>query len=107
MSRTVLHVLAYDLDFASKIPTLFPSRPEMAVHFVAMPEEKKTLFLTQNSWLQAGYFVLAARALGLDCGPMLGFDATKVDEAFFSARSWRMSGSTQSRRTWSSPPTPP
>jgi 3-hydroxypropanoate dehydrogenase len=85
----VTAVLAYDLDFASKVPTLFPSRPEMAAHFGAMPAEKKTLFLTQNSWLQAGYFILAARALGLDCGPMLGFDATKVDEAFFSTRSWR------------------
>jgi 3-hydroxypropanoate dehydrogenase len=85
----VTAILAYDLDFASKMATLFPSRPEMAERMAAMPAEKKVLFLTQNSWLQAGYFILAARALGLDCGPMLGFDPTKVDAAFFSTRSWR------------------
>jgi 3-hydroxypropanoate dehydrogenase len=85
----VTAILAYDLDFASKIPTLFPSRPEMAARLGGMPEDKKILFLTQNSWLQAGYFILAARALGLDCGPMLGFDPAKVDSAFFSTRSWR------------------
>jgi 3-hydroxypropanoate dehydrogenase len=85
----VTAILAYDLDFASKMATLFPSRPEMAVMMDAMPAEKKSLFLTQNSWLQAGYFILAARALGLNCGPMLGFDPAKVDEAFFSTRGWR------------------
>jgi 3-hydroxypropanoate dehydrogenase len=82
-------ILAYDLDFAPRITTLFPARPEMATTMGATPAEKKTLFLTQNSWLQAGYFILAARALGLDCGPMLGFDPRKVDEAFLSTRSWR------------------
>jgi 3-hydroxypropanoate dehydrogenase len=82
-------ILAYDLDFAPRITILFPARPEMATTMGATPAEKKTLFLTQNSWLQAGYFILAARALGLDCGPMLGFDPRKVDEAFLSTRSWR------------------
>jgi nitroreductase len=43
----------------------------------------------RNSSIQGGYFILAARALGLDCGPLSGFDNQKMDEAFFSGTSWK------------------
>jgi nitroreductase len=46
---------------------------------------------TQNSWLQAGFLIVAARSLGLDCGPMAGFDADKINAAFYSDSSWRVS----------------
>ena len=44
----------------------------------------------RNSSLQAGYFILAARAVGLDCGPMSGFDSDTVNAAFFADRTWRV-----------------
>jgi nitroreductase len=44
---------------------------------------------TQNSWLQAGFLIAAARALGLDCGPMIGFDKEAVDKAFYANSDWR------------------
>jgi 3-hydroxypropanoate dehydrogenase len=44
----------------------------------------------RNSSLQAAYFILAARALGLDCGPMSGFDADKLNAAFFPDGKWRV-----------------
>jgi 3-hydroxypropanoate dehydrogenase len=89
MAAPVTAVIAYDLDFAQKIPQLFPARPEMKDHFQAMPVEKRDAFLLQNASLQAAYFILAARALGLDCGPMGGFDSAKVDAAFFPDGRWR------------------
>jgi nitroreductase len=46
---------------------------------------------SNNTWLQGGYFILAARALGLDCGPMSGFNPAKVNELFFEGSSWRAS----------------
>lgn len=88
MTAPVTAILAYDLDFALKMPELFPARPEMKDHLGRMPSEKRDAFLLQNASLQAGYFIMAARALGLDCGPMGGFDAAQVDAAFFPEGRW-------------------
>ncbi|MBP7334613.1 malonic semialdehyde reductase [Niveispirillum sp.] len=81
MSAPVTAILAYDTQFAEHLPRLFPhvdARPWFANPDVAF----ETAF--RNSTLQAGYFLLAARAVGLDCGPMSGFDQGKVNAEFFA-----------------------
>jgi 3-hydroxypropanoate dehydrogenase len=82
-------IAAYDPMFYENVPKLFPARPEMKTSFSNMQPEARDFFLVQNGSLQAAYLILAARALGLDCGPMGGFDRAKVDEAFFSATRWK------------------
>lgn len=80
MSAPVTAILAYDTQFAEHLPRLFPhvdARPWFANPQVA----SETTF--RNGTLQAAYFMLAARALGLDCGPMSGFDQGKVNAEFF------------------------
>ncbi len=89
MAAPATAVLAYDAAFYEKMPKLFPARPQMAVSFGGMPVEKRDRLAFQSATLQAGYFILAARALGLDCGPMGGFDTDKVDAAFFAGSTWR------------------
>src|SRR5947208_1542850 len=61
---------------------LFPHNPGMRDYFANSPELAQTTAF-RNGTLQGGYFILAARSLGLDCGPMSGFDNAKVDEEFF------------------------
>lgn len=81
ISAPVTAILAYDTQFADHLPRLFPhvdARPWFANPDVAF----ETAF--RNSTLQAGYFLLAARAVGLDCGPMSGFDQGKVNAEFFA-----------------------
>lgn len=84
----VTAIIAYDLEFHEKLPKLFPhvdARP----WFVGKPEHiQETAF--RNGSLQGGYFILAARALGLDCGPMSGFDAQKVNAEFFPDGKWKV-----------------
>jgi 3-hydroxypropanoate dehydrogenase len=80
-------IVAWDTEFYEKLPQLFP-HADMRSHFVgnqAVIDE--TAF--RNSSLQGGYFILAARALGLDCGPMSGFDKAKVNAAFFPDGKWK------------------
>lgn len=80
MSSPVVAILAFDTRFAEHLPRLFPhvdARPWFADPAVA----QETAF--RNGTLQAGYFLLAARAVGLDCGPMSGFDQGKVNAEFF------------------------
>lgn len=81
-------IMAYDLDFAEKIPALFPHKPDAKFWFTDPAVARETAF--RNGTLQAAYLMLAARALGLDCGPMSGFDADGVNQAFFSGTSWRV-----------------
>jgi 3-hydroxypropanoate dehydrogenase len=66
------------------LPRLFPAMPAMKDMFVKSPELAAATAL-RNGSLQGAYFMIAARSLGLDCGPMSGFDADKVDQEFFSA----------------------
>ena len=76
-------IVAADLKFYENIVRTFPTRPEMAERF-NKPEvaEATKMFARDNALLQMGYFILALRALGLDTGPMGGFDRTVVDAAF-------------------------
>ena len=81
MSAPVTAILAYDLKFAEQMPKLFPARPTMKDMF-ADPKVAETAAF-RNGTLQGGYFIIAARALGLDCGPMSGLDNAGVDREFF------------------------
>jgi 3-hydroxypropanoate dehydrogenase len=77
-------IIAYDLKFYEHLPRLFPQNPAMAKLFENSPDMVETT-AKRNSSLQGAYMIMAARALGLDCGPMSGFDHAKVDEEFFAA----------------------
>jgi len=84
MQAPVTAILAYDLQFFEETPKLFPHNPKMREMFANAPQLAEiTAF--RNASLQGGYFILAARSLGLDCGPMSGFDNAKVDAEFFSS----------------------
>jgi 3-hydroxypropanoate dehydrogenase len=84
MTAPVTVIVAYDLKFYEQLPKLFPQNPGMAKLFANSPEMVETT-AKRNSSLQGAYLIIAARALGLDCGPMSGFDQAKVDEEFFAA----------------------
>jgi 3-hydroxypropanoate dehydrogenase len=77
----VTAILGMDLGFPDTLPKLFPHTD--ARSWFAGDEAKIAETAFRNSSLQGGYFILAARALGLDCGPMSGFDAKAVDAAFW------------------------
>jgi 3-hydroxypropanoate dehydrogenase len=82
MTAPVTAIVAYDLQFYGKLPKLFPHNPAMRDRFAAAPELVEVT-ARRNSSLQGAYLIMAARAVGLDCGPLSGFDNAKVDEAFF------------------------
>jgi 3-hydroxypropanoate dehydrogenase len=81
MAAPVTAIVAHDTRFAEKVPQLFPHNPGAAAWFANEEVAKVTAF--RNGTLQGAYLIIAARALGLDCGPMSGFDNAKVDAAFF------------------------
>jgi 3-hydroxypropanoate dehydrogenase len=90
MSAPVTAILAYDLLFYELLPKVFPHNPAMKNAYLG--EEKKAFVETtalRNSSLQGAYFIIAARALGIDTGPMSGFNNAAVDEAFFDGTSWK------------------
>ena len=75
-------IIGYDLDFAQRLPVLFPHNQDAKNWFTNPAIEQTTAF--RNGSLQGAYFIIAARALGLDCGPMSGFNNEAVDKAFFA-----------------------
>ncbi len=75
-------IIGADLDFHGKLPYLFP-HADAREWFEGAPEQAALLTAWRNSSLQGAYLILAARALGLDCGPMSGFDAAAVTAEFF------------------------
>ena len=83
MKAPVTAIIGMDIHFYEKLPKLFP-RANAKSWFKDLPENVLEYIALRNSSLQGAYFMLAARALGLDCGPMSGFDNAKVDEAFFA-----------------------
>lgn len=88
-SAPVTAIIAWDTEFHEHLPRLFPHAPGFRDVFHgndALIHE--TAF--RNSSLQGGYFILAARALGLDVGPMSGFDAEKVNAEFFPDGKWKV-----------------
>ena len=89
MSAPVTAIIAFDTRYYDKLPQLAPARPDARDRIAGMPEALRDRLGTHSGLLQAGYLILAARALGLDCGPMGGFDPAKVDAAFFPDGGWR------------------
>lgn len=90
MQAPVTAIVAYDLRFYENLPKTFPHRPEANKAF--MGEEKLAhaeRTALRNGSLQGAYLIIAARALGLACGPMSGFDNAKVDAAFFADGRWK------------------
>ena len=86
MTAPVTAIVAYDLKFYENLPRLFPNNPAARGWFSDSPQlAEATAF--RNGTLQGGYLILAARSLGLDCGPMSGFDNAKVDAEFFAGTS--------------------
>ena len=82
MAAPVTVIVAYDLAFFEKSPMLFP-HTDAKSWFDGKSDAELTTIALRNGSLQGAYLLLAARALGLDCGPMSGFDNAKVDAAFF------------------------
>ena len=89
MAAPVVVIVAYDLAFYEKLPQLFPHNLAAKGWFDTKSEADLTTICLRNGSLQGAYLILAARALGLDCGPMSGFDNAKVDAAFFAGTSFR------------------
>lgn len=85
LAAPVTAIIGFDLDFHEKLPYLFPHTD--AKSWFDGPQEGRHEGAFRNGSLQGAYLILAARALGLDAGPMSGFDAAKVDEAFFKGTS--------------------
>lgn len=81
MAAPVTAIIGYDLDFIDTLPTLFPHADARSWFAGNDALIQATAF--RNSTLQGAYLMLAARMLGLDCGPMSGFDQAGVDAAFF------------------------
>jgi 3-hydroxypropanoate dehydrogenase len=82
MAAPVTAIIGMDIHFFEELPKLFPHADAKA-WFKDLPENILEVVALRNSSLQGAYFMLAARSLGLDCGPMSGFNNAKVDEAFF------------------------
>ena len=83
LKAPVTVIIGHDLDFAGKLPKLLPHAAEVMQKYFAAPDVAEVTAM-RNGTLQGAYLIVAARALGLDCGPMSGFDNAGVDKAFFS-----------------------
>jgi 3-hydroxypropanoate dehydrogenase len=88
MAAPVTVVVAYDPRFYEKLPRLFPHNPDAMSWFTSNDGLAATTAF-RNGTLQGAYLILAARSLGLDTGPMSGFDNDMVDELFLADRGWR------------------
>jgi 3-hydroxypropanoate dehydrogenase len=89
MTAPVVAIIAYDTNFHSHLPRLFPHNPNVKNAFAA----DETLIETtafRNGTLQAAYFLLSLRAIGLDVAPMSGFDGAKVNEEFFRGTTFKV-----------------
>jgi 3-hydroxypropanoate dehydrogenase len=86
MNAPVTAIIGMDIRFYEKLPQLFPHADAKA-WFKDLPPNVLEYTALRNSSLQGAYFMLAARAYGLDCGPMSGFNNAKVDEQFFAGTS--------------------
>ena len=89
MTAPATAIVGYDLDFARTLPKLAPRSAESLSEELAKGPEKARFMARRSAGLQGGYFMLAARALGLDCGPMSGFDRNGVDREFFAGTAIR------------------
>jgi len=87
MTAPVTVIVAWDTEFHEKLPQLFPARDMRSIFAGNAALLHETAF--RNGTLQGAYFIMAARGLGLDCGPMSGFDQQKVNAEFFPDGKWK------------------
>ena len=80
-------IIGYDLDFPDHLAKLQPHKPQAASAFAGPAQREEVAF--RNGTLQGAYLIMAARAMGLDCGPMSGFDRAAVDREFFASTNIR------------------
>jgi 3-hydroxypropanoate dehydrogenase len=84
MAAPVNVIIAHDMAFYDKLPQLFPAGGDGYKAYFGSNEALSAETAFRNGSLQGGYFIMAARALGLDCGPVSGFDNAGVDAEFFA-----------------------
>jgi len=84
MSAPATAIVGYDLDFAKTLHKLAPRAADKMSESLSQNPEKARFMAMRSAGLQGGYLIVAARALGLDCGPMSGFDNDGVDREFFA-----------------------
>ncbi len=85
MAAPVTAIIAFDTAFYELLPKLFPHNQKAREIFAGEDKKAQTEKIAfRNGSMQGGYFILAARSIGLDCGPMSGFDNAKVDAEFFA-----------------------
>ncbi len=89
MAAPVTAIVAYDTEFYLKMSKLVPHAPDAVTRVGGMDEEARRRMALLSASLQGGYIILAARSLGLDCGPMAGFDSTALDAEFFPDGKWK------------------
>jgi 3-hydroxypropanoate dehydrogenase len=85
LAAPLMVIIGHDLDFPELMPQLFPARGEMLRQMFRQPGMTEVTAM-RNGTLQGTYLIVAARALGLDCGPKSGFDNAAVDREFFAGR---------------------
>lgn len=88
-SASSIALFAYDEEFYKNFPQFFPANPSMGAVFENNPDFALTTAM-RNSSLQAAYFMIAARSLGVDCGPMSGFDVDAINQNFFSGTKYKV-----------------
>jgi len=81
MSAPTVAIISYDIEFYQKLPFLSPHNN--AISWYEGNEQKINFTAELNATLQGAYFIIAARSIGLDCGPMIGFNKEKLDQEFF------------------------
>ena len=84
MAAPATAIVGYDLEFAATLEKLAPRAAKSLGEKLAADPQRAQLMAIRSAGLQGGYFIVAARALGLDCGPMSGFDRDGVDKEFFA-----------------------
>jgi 3-hydroxypropanoate dehydrogenase len=89
MAAPVTVIAAWDTEFYDRMAKLVPHQPDMGKRFAAMESAKRAEVASLSAALQVGYLIVVARGLGLDCGPMGGFDLGVVDSAFFPDGKWK------------------
>ena len=87
LTAPVTAIVAWDSEFYERLPELFPHGDAKSWFTASPAHAEETAF--RNSSMQAAYLIFACRALGLDTGPMSGFDRNKVDAAFFAENGWK------------------
>jgi 3-hydroxypropanoate dehydrogenase len=89
MRAPVTAIVAYDSEFHTKLTKLAPHLPDAGRQLATMDPKARSRMALLSATLQGGYVIIVARGLGLDCGPMGGFDAEKVDAEFFPEGNWK------------------